>query len=171
MKNHVRELLNQQINMEFGSAYLYLDFSEHFDQVGLHGFAHWFRQQAQEEISHGMRIVHYLDDCGEIIGWQTIEKPIWHSNEEKNCKAVLEAALQHEEEVTRSIEKIYAHAEDSRDLRTMNFLQWFIAEQREEEKQAADLIRSYQLCSRESSSCFLLDHELGKRKNPSEEEE
>ncbi len=165
MKNDVRDLINQQINREFHSAYLYLDFACYFEKNGLKGFAHWFREQAKEELKHGMLFIRYLIDSGEMFKWQDIEQPVWPMNEQKSCLAILKAAYRHEQYITGLIEIIYAHAEENQDLRTLDFLDWFIAEQTEEEKTAADLIREFELFGENASSLYLLDCKLGKRED------
>lgn len=163
MKNDVSELLNQQINHEFFSAYLYLDFACRFEEEGMKGFAHWFSIQAREELDHGLRLIHYLIDNGEEVELHALEKPNHSANGEHGIEDMLEAALEHERFITRSIENIYTHAETAHDLRSMEFLKWFIAEQTEEEVQAADLIRRFELYGHEPSSLYLLDRELSQR--------
>lgn len=164
MKSNILELMNQQITHEFYSAYLYLDFACIFEKCGLKGFSTWFRVQAKEELCHGMLFIHYLTDCGEDIHWQAIEQPVFKADESRMCETILEGALQHEQYITHLIETIYAHAESAHDLRTMHFLDWFIDEQGEEEKNASDLIRQFKLYGHDASSLFLMDEELGKRK-------
>lgn len=164
MKNDVLDLLNQQITREFYSGYLYLDFACHFQKQGLCGFAEWYRVQAREELTHGMLLIRYLLDSGEEVSLSEIEQPIWSMNEEKSCKTILDAALRHEKYITKLIENIYTHAETAHDLRTMHFLDWFIAEQTEEEKNAADLILTFGLYGHDPSGLYLLDQKLGERK-------
>lgn len=163
MKHEVTELLNQQINREFYSGYLYLDFACFFEQCGLNGFAQWYRVQAQEELDHGMMFIRYLNDCGEEIHLQEIQQPVWSMSNGKTTAGILEASLRHEQYITHLIENIHAHAEAAHDLRTMHFLDWFIGEQAEEEKNAADLIAQFRLYGQDASVLCLLDRMLGKR--------
>lgn len=163
MDNTVRELLNQQINQEFFSAYLYLDYACFFEQSGLKGFAKWFRVQALEELCHGCLFIQYLLDCGETVKWQKISPPLWSTNESKASASILVSALQHEQFITGLIDSIHVHAQAVHDLRTIHFLDWFIAEQTEEEQNAAELIQKFQLYGHDPSALYSLDHELGKR--------
>lgn len=164
MKNDVSELLVQQIGHEFYSGYLYLDFACYFDSKGLKGFANWYHVQAMEELEHGMRFIRYLTAMDEEICLREIRQPAWTADEEKNCETIFKAALEHEQYITRLIEVIFEHAEAAHDLQTQQFLDWFIAEQMEEEKNACDMIRKFKLYGADASGLYLLDQELGKRK-------
>ena len=137
LDSRVHELLNQQINKEFYSAYLYLDFSNYFKRVGLDGFANWYKIQAEEERDHAMLFYQYLQNENAEVTLEAIAKP------DKEFEAhidVLKAGLEHEIYVTSLINDIYAAAYDVRDFRTMQFLDWFVKEQGEEETNANDLI-------------------------------
>jgi ferritin len=160
LKDSVKQLLNEQVNKEFFSAYLYLDFSDYFENQGLAGFANYFRVQAQEENAHAMIFIKYLQDNGERVSFEAIGKPNHNYTDNLN---VLKAALQHEIYVTNSINKIYEEAYNLKDFRTMQFLDWFIEEQGEEENSADTLIRKYELFGSDSKGLYLLDQELGAR--------
>ena len=142
MNANVSLLLNEQINKEFYSAYLYLDFANYYAAVGLDGFENWYRVQAQEERDHAMLFYQYLQNNGEGVTFEAIAKPEW---ERGDHMAPLKRALEHEMLVTASINAIYAAAYEVRDFRTMQMLDWFIKEQGEEEKNAADLITKMDL--------------------------
>ena len=156
----VRELLNDQINKEFYSAYLYLDFSNYYERVGLDGFANWYKVQAQEERDHAMMFYQYLQDHDELVELDAIGKPdkVFNDN-----MGPLKAALEHERYVTALINNIYGAAYDVRDFRTMQFLDWFVKEQGEEEKTASDLITKMELFGNDPKSLYMLNSELGGR--------
>ena len=156
----VHELLNQQINKEFYSAYLYLDFSNHFKAAGLDGFANWYMIQAQEERDHAMLFYQYLQNENQTVTLDAIPKPDKVLNAHMD---VLKAGLAHEEYVTSLINDIYAEAYAVKDFRTMQFLDWFVKEQGEEETNANDLITKMELFGTDPRSLYLLNQELGTR--------
>ena len=160
MDKKVHELLNQQINKEFYSAYLYLDFSNYFKARGLDGFANWYLIQAQEERDHAMLFYQYLQNENQTVTLEAIAKP------DKLFKAdidVLLAGLEHEKYVTSLINDIYAAAHDIKDFRTMQFLDWFVKEQGEEETNATDLITKMELFGSDPRGLYLLNQELAAR--------
>jgi len=157
LNEKVHELLNQQINKEFYSAYLYLDISNYFEDRNLDGFANWYMVQAQEERDHAMLFYQYLQNNNAKVTLEAIAKP--DLSIEKDMDA-LEASLNHEYYVTSLINDIYAAAYDARDFRTMQFLDWFVKEQNEEEKNATDLIAKYNLFASDPKSLYMLNSEL-----------
>ncbi|MBQ8549793.1 MAG: ferritin [Clostridia bacterium] len=160
MDKKVRDLLNQQINKEFYSAYLYLDFSNYFEDRGLDGFANWYMIQAQEERDHAMLFYTYLQNESEKVTLEAIDKP----DKVFTCDMdVLKAGLEHEKYVTSLINDIYAAAYDVRDFRTMQFLDWFVKEQGEEETNANDLITKMELFGSDPKSLYMLNQELAGR--------
>ena len=156
----VTELLNQQVNKEFYSAYLYLDFSNFCYEEGLDGFGNWYRVQAQEERDHAMLFVQYLLNNGEKVALETIEKP---AVVPENAKMVLAEGLKHERYVTGLIHNIYDAAHSVKDFRTMQFLDWFVKEQGEEETNAEGLVKKYERFGDDPKSLYMLDNELGAR--------
>ena len=142
MDKKVSALINEQINKEFYSAYLYLDFANYYASVGLSGFENWYRVQAQEERDHAMLFYQYLQNNGEKVTFEAIAKPdvALDSN-----MAPLKAGLKHEQYVTSLINTIYSAAFDVKDFRTMQLLDWFVKEQGEEEKNASDMITKMEL--------------------------
>ena len=156
----VVELLNQQINKEFYSAYLYLDFSSFYKDKGLDGFANWYQVQAQEERDHAMLFYQYLHNNNVRPVLEAVDKP---SVPMENLKDPLEAGLRHEEYVTGLIHNIYAAAQEVRDFRTTQFLDWFVKEQGEEETNANDLIMKMELFGSDPKSLYMLDNELKAR--------
>jgi len=157
MNEKVHELLNDQINKEFYSAYLYLDFSNYYERVGLDGFANWYRIQAQEERDHAMLFYDYLQNNDELVELKGIGAPdkVFSDN-----MGPLKAALEHEQYVTSLINDIYAAAYDVRDFRTMQFLDWFVKEQGEEETNARDMITKMELFGNDPKSLYMLNNEL-----------
>ena len=160
MNNKVHELLNQQINKEFYSAYLYLDFSNYFKARGLDGFANWYMIQAQEERDHAMLFYQYLQNESQKVTLEAIDKP------EKTFASdmdVLIAGLEHEKYVTSLINDIYSAAYEIKDFRTMQFLDWFVKEQGEEETNANDMITKMELFGSDPRSLYMLNQELAAR--------
>lgn len=156
----VAELLNEQINAEFYSAYLYLDFSIYYAEEGLDGFANWYKIQAQEERDHAMLMLEYMQNNGEKVTLDAIAKP------DKECKSLkdpLEFSLEHERYVTNLIHNIYDAAYAVKDYRTMQFLDWFVKEQGEEEKNAEDMVRKFELFGEDPKSLYMLDNEMSSR--------
>lgn len=160
LEKKVVELLNQQINKEFYSAYLYLDFSNYYYDEGLDGFGSWYRVQAQEERDHAMLFVQYLLNNGEKIVLDAIDKPAINIT---SAKQILEEGYKHEQYVTGLIHTIYDAAYSVKDFRTMQFLDWFVKEQGEEETNAEGLIKKYELFGDDPKSLYMLDQELGAR--------
>lgn len=160
LNEKVAELLNTQINKEFYSAYLYLSFSNYFSEEGLDGFANWYHVQAQEERDHAMLFVQYMQNNDAKITFEAVEKP---DSEFADHMEVLEAGLKHERYVTGLINRIYSEAYEVKDFRTMQFLDWFVKEQGEEETNASDLIKKMKLFGTDPKSLYLLDQELATR--------
>ena len=160
INSKVAALLNEQINKEFYSAYLYLDFSLYFEKEGLSGFANWFRIQAQEERDHAMIFVKYMQDNGLDITLEAIAKPNFVIS---SYIGPFKESLEHEKFVTESINQIYAVAFEAKDYRTMQFLDWFIKEQGEEEATADANVRKMELFSSDQKSLYMLNEEFGSR--------
>ncbi len=160
MNDKISTLLNEQINKELYSAYLYLDIADYYAGQGLSGFENWFYVQAQEERDHAMLIRTYMLNNDEKITLTAIAAPQLNKDD---MKTPLDETLAHEKTVTASINNIYAAAYDEKDFRTMQFLDWFVKEQGEEEKNATDLIRKFELFGSDSKGLYLLDQELGTR--------
>ena len=160
MNQAVAKLINEQINKEFYSAYLYLDFANYYAQVGLDGFENWYKVQAQEERDHAMLFYQYLQNNGEKVTFAAIDKP---DRVLTDNMAPLKAGLEHEQYVTSLINDIYAAAFEVRDFRTMQLLDWFVKEQGEEEKNASDMITKMELFGTDAKGLYMLNSELGAR--------
>ncbi len=156
----VKELLAEQINKELYSAYLYLGIANYYSDQGLMGFENWFKVQAQEELDHAERIRRYLLDNNAKITLTAVDAP---AGTYGSVKDPLTAALKHEQYITSSINEIYKTADDCNDYRSLEFLGWFINEQAEEEKNADDNLKAYDLIAEDPGGLFLLDRELKDR--------
>ncbi len=157
MDAKVAELINDQITKEFYSAYLYLDMANYFDDQGLDGFQNWYEIQAKEEEDHAMLFYKYMHNNDETVTLNAIDKPDKVFN---TLMDPLQAALEHEKYVTSLINTIYAAAKDVNDFRCTQFLDWFIKEQGEEEKNAQDLITKMDLYGDDAKSLYMLNSEL-----------
>ena len=157
MDTHVAELLKDQVTKEFFSAYLYLAYSNYYHEKTLDGFGHWFDVQAREELDHALKFLKYLQDNGEPVTLGAIDAPDANFS---NIREPLVAALKHEKYVTSLINAIYAAAREVNDYRCCQFLEWFIAEQGEEEKNTSDLIAKYDLFGGDPKGLYLLNSEL-----------
>lgn len=157
MDKKVSELLNDQINKEMYSAYLYLDIANFYDAKGLDGFANWYEIQAKEEMDHAMLFYQYLHNNSEPVTLKAIAKP---DQVFADLMGPLQAALAHEKYVTGLINAIYAAAAAVNDYRTTQFLDWFIKEQGEEEKNSSDQITKMELYGSDPRSLYMLNSEL-----------
>lgn len=160
LAKEVIKLLNEQINKEFYSAYLYLDMANYYNDKNLNGFSNWFNVQAQEERDHAMLFMTYLQNNNVPVVLTAIAAP---DKTYADYKVPLDAALEHEQYVTASINTIYEKAMQEKDFRTLQFLSWFIDEQGEEEKNAQELIDRFELFGNDAKSLYLLDSELAAR--------
>jgi len=153
-------LINNQINMELYSAYLYLDISNYYIDKNLNGFGNWFNIQTQEERDHALLFVKYLQNNSEKVTFQDVKAP---NISFKNFREPADSAFEHEKKVTESINNIYGLANDLKDFRTIQFLSWFVKEQGEEEKNTEDIVRKYDLFGNDAKGLYMLDAELATR--------
>ena len=160
LNKKITDLLNSQINKEFYSSYLYLDMSNFYVEKNLIGFGNWFDIQAREEHEHAMLMIKYILNNNEKVIFEAIASP---DNLYKNFKHPLEETLEHEISISTSINAIYAEAYALKDFRTMQFLDWFVKEQGEEEKNANDLCKRFDLFASDPRGLYLLDAELATR--------
>ena len=157
LNEKVRDLLNDQINKELYSAYLYLDFADYYQEMGLDGFANWYNVQMQEETAHAMLMLKYLQNNGEKVTLEAIAKPDKVLDDKLK---VLEYGLEHEKYVTSLIHNIYKAAYEIRDYRTMQFLDRFVKEQPEEETNAETMIQKMNLIGEDAKGLYMLNSEL-----------
>ena len=156
----VAELLNMQVNKELYSAYLYLDFSNYYVNEGLEGFGNWYKIQAQEERDHAMLFMQYLQNNGCRVTLEAVDKP---DVELKGFADPLHAGYEHEQYVTGLIHTFYEAAHEAKDFRTMQFLDWFVKEQGEEEKNAEDMVKKMKLFGDDAKSLYMLNSEMAGR--------
>ena len=156
MDQKVYELINNQINKELYSGYLYLSFADYYEDEGLSGFANWYFVQAQEERDHALIMRKYLLDNDCKVTLTAIDAPDMTFTDHIEP---IKAALEHEKYVTSLINDIYAAAKEVNDFRTMKFLDWFIDEQLEEEVNATDMVTKMKLFGSDAKSLYELDQE------------
>ena len=160
MNEKIEKLLNEQINKEFYSAYLYLDISNYYDSLDLDGYANYYMIQAQEERDHALLFLQYMQNNGLTITFKAIEKP---DQVFDSILKPLEVAAEHERYVTSLINNIYHECYIDKDYRTMKFLDWFVDEQMEEEDSADTMINRYKLFGQDPKGLYLLDQEYAAR--------
>jgi len=156
----MQEAINEQINKELYSSYLYLSMASSFENDNLPGFAKWMHVQADEERGHGMKLYHHLVDRGGRVILMAIAAPAtdWNSNLE-----AFKVVQAHEAAVTASINALYELALKEKDYPAQVLLQWFITEQVEEEKNAAEIVQQLELIDAHGTAVLMLDKQLGKR--------
>ena len=160
MNDKIAFLLNQQINKEFYSAYLYLDMSNYYDALDLNGYANYYMVQAQEERNHALLFMQYMQSIGLKVTLDAIDKP---DKVFDGVLAPLEIAAEHERYVSSLINDIYHECHEARDYRTLKFLDWFVDEQREEEDSADSMVSRYKLFGQDPRGLYLLDQEYAGR--------
>lgn len=155
--------LNHQINEEFYSSYLYLSMAGWFEDKNLDGCAHWMQMQAEEEWQHGMKLFRYLVDRGGRVQLKEIKAPPidWDSPQ-----AAFEAALDHEKFMTRNINVLAELSMNEKDYATNNIMQWYIAEQVEEEASVDDILKKLDMMGNTGPGLFMMDRELKGRAAP-----
>ena len=156
----MQDAVNEQINKELFSSYLYLSMAAYFENKNLAGFAHWMRVQEAEERQHAMKLYDFILERSGQVELQAIEAPriTWNSNLE-----LFREVAEHEARVTASIHALYELALAEKDYPAQVMLQWFINEQVEEEKNAAEVLASLELIEERGTAVLMLDHNLAKR--------
>jgi ferritin len=156
----MQDAMNEQINKEIFSSYLYLSMAAYFEDKNLSGFAHWMRVQESEEREHAMKFYDYLLERGGKVMLKAIDAP---KTEWKSSLEVAEEVAAHEAKVTASIHSLYELALKEKDYAAQVMLQWFISEQVEEEKNAAEIVANLKLIDERGTAVLMLDHQLAKR--------
>jgi len=151
---------NDQINRELYSAYLYLAMAAYCETVNMGGFAHWLRVQYKEETSHAMKMFGFLVDRGQRVSLDKIDRP---QSDFSNVQEIFAETLKHEKKVTLWIGQLYDQAVKLNDTAAAIFLQWFVTEQVEEEKNATQILDTIKLIKPESAQIIMLDRELARR--------
>jgi ferritin len=161
INKNISEQLNEQLNFEFYSAYIYLSMSAHFKNTGLNGFSNWMNVQTEEELVHAMGFYHHLLNRGAKVYLKEIKGPAtsWQSP-----LAAFEDVLKHEMLVSGKINLIAKSAVEENDFATSNFLQWYVTEQIEEEANAAEILNQLKMIGEGGQGIFMLDRELAARK-------
>ena len=156
----VQDAINEQINAELYSAYLYLSMAQYFEAEGLAGFANWFKIQFQEEQAHATIFMNYVNQRGGRVMLKAIDAvpTTWDSPME-----VFRATLEHEQKVTALINSLYTLAMQEEDYATRDRLNWFVGEQVEEEDNCRALIDKLRLIGDNGMGLYMLDQELASR--------
>ena len=157
----INEVINEQINKEFYSGYLYLSMSAYLNELGLFGISAWTKRQAREEVEHGLKLLDYLLDRDSFVTLKQISTPEFEYN---GILSIFERIYEHEKCITSSVMKIAELAENECDRTTLTFIEWFIEEQIEEELQVKNIIKRIKLFGDNCTSLFMLDNELGEIK-------
>jgi len=160
LSKRMTQALNEQINKEIYSAYLYLSMSAYSTFIGLKGFANWFMVQYQEEMTHAMKIYDYINDQGGQVKLLVIEQP---PTEFGSPLEMFEKTLEHEKFVTKRINDLVDLAIKEKDHASNIFLQWFVTEQIEEEANDNEIISKLKLVGKEGNGLFMIDKELAAR--------
>lgn len=160
LKDKMQDALCNQINAELYSSYLYLSMAAYFESIALKGAASWMRVQAQEELVHVGKFFDYIHERGGRATLGAIEAPpkAWDS-----ALAAFEEAYKHETKVTKRVNKLVDLSRELSDHATYNFLQWFVAEQVEEEASVDDVVQKLKLVGGEGHGLFMVDQELATR--------
>jgi len=156
----MQKALNDQIQAELYSAYLYLSMQAWFDSKNLSGFANWMNIQAQEETAHAMKFYNYLCERSGTVELQVIQQP---PNKWNSPLAVFKHTLEHEQAVTARINDLVDSAQNQKDHATSSFLRWFVDEQVEEEASADAILQQLKLAKDAPGALFMIDRELGQR--------
>lgn len=156
----MEKTINEQINEELFSAYLYLSMSVHFEEMSLKGFANWMRIQAQEEQFHAMKFFDYLSERGGKVELLAIEKP---ANSWSSILNIFEETLKHEEHITSKINDLAKIALEENDFASQNFLQWYVDEQVEEEATASEILEQIKFLGENKHGLLMLDREFKSR--------
>lgn len=160
MDEKMVEALNSQLNAELYSSYLYLSMGTYFEWEDMSGFANWMRVQAQEELAHAMKIYDYIIQRGDRVTLTKIESP---PTEWESPVAVFEHVYSHEQNVTALINQLVNLSISLQDHATNNFLQWFVAEQVEEEESSSGVLKKVKMAKGSMSALLMLDNELAQR--------
>jgi len=155
------EALNRQINSEIYSAYLYLSMAAYFDSIGLKGFSNWMRVQWQEELVHAMKLFDFVSERGGRVKLYAVDEP---PSDWGSPLAAFEHVYEHEVNVTKKIHDLVELAMNEKDYATYNFLQWFVAEQVEEEASSLEIVEKLRLIGEDKRGLLFLDKELSMRR-------
>lgn len=161
LSQKIVNLINEQINAELYSSYIYLDMSNFYYEKGFSGFGNWFKVQSSEEYEHALKFIDYLHLNSIRVDLKEVKKPEFKFT---TLKDPLLRQLEHEEKVTSLINNIMEEAILAKDYRTIEFLNWFIKEQSEEEETAKDLLDKFTFIEENRGAIILMDESLKERK-------
>ncbi len=161
IKEKMQNALNNQINLELYSAYLYLSMSAYFESINLKGFANWMKVQAQEELNHAMKFYDHINERGGKMTLKAVEAP---KTEWKSPLDAFEDTYKHEQKITSIINKLVDLSESENDYPSKSLLQWFVDEQVEEEASADEIVKKLKLIKESPNGLLMLDSILSKRK-------
>jgi len=156
----IEQALNKQVNAELYSAYMYLSMSAYFESLSFKGMANWMRIQAQEELTHAMKLFDFINDRNGRVVLGPIEGPKTHWD---SPLQVFEDTLRHETQVTSLIYDLMNLSQAEKDHAAHNFLEWFVNEQVEEEASARQVVDKLKLAGNNGVALLLIDTELGQR--------
>jgi ferritin len=160
LSKKVEKAINDQIQRELESAYIYLSMAAYCEAQNLGGFAHWMEVQFQEETEHALKFYNYIHDRGGRVMLQAIPQP---PIEFESALDVFEKALAHEKKITGHINDLYALAVEEKDYASQVLLQWFVEEQVEEEKSAGDIVDTLKMIGDKGHALIMLDRQLAQR--------
>ncbi len=162
LSEKIHKMLNDQVNLEFSSAFVYLSMATYFDDKNLSGFAHWMKVQYEEEVKHARKIMGYIEDRLAKVDLKTMEvtKTAWASPLD-----AFKDAFAHEQHVTKSINAIVTAAMAEHDHATVTFLNWFVDEQVEEEKSTDEVVQKLIMIGEGKHGLYMLDREMARRED------
>ena len=160
LSSKLEKVLNDQINLEFSSAYAYLGMAAYFERTAFTGFGKWMQVQSREEIGHANRFFKYIVERGGKVTLKAIPEP---KCDYKSPLDVFKCSLGHEQKVSASICAIYEMAAAEKDFATLSFLKWFLDEQVEEERNVGDLLAKLELVGDNRSALYQIDQHAGRR--------
>jgi ferritin len=160
LADKMMKALNEQINEEFYSSYLYLAMAEYFREQKLEGFAKWLHVQAQEEWSHGMKILNYINEHNGRVVLQGIKEP---PKDWKGSEAAIHEVMKHEQHITGCVNKLATMAQEMKDHATYGLMTWFVNEQVEEEGNVQKILDYMELMAKHPAGMFMIDREMAKR--------
>lgn len=160
IKKEVLDAINEQINAETYSAYMYLSMAAYFEEMGLSGFSNWMKVQYQEESAHALKFFNYITErSGKVVLKAVAQVPV----DFNGIVDVFEQTLKHENNVTEKINNLMNIAVSANDHATQSFLKWFIDEQVEEEANVERILATLKLINGEGNGVFMMDREMSQR--------
>jgi len=160
LSEKMQDAMNEQIKNELYSAYLYLAMGAYAEDANLPGFANWMRLQTQEEVAHAMKFFDFINERGGRVELRAIDQP---PAEFAGPTDLFEKTLEHEKLVTSMIHNLYKMATEEGDYASEIFLQWFVTEQVEEEKNADEILQILKVAGEKGQALFMLDRQLAQR--------